>query len=109
MQPVLRPVGAERLDRQFDVGRGQLRPGAGEQRGGRAAHRQRPLAEQIVVEPDLQFLQVALHHIVDRDREAAAQFERRGIMVLQALADAGQVLHHRDAERGELVLRADPG
>src|SRR5437879_11825022 len=29
-------------------------------------------------------------------------------MVLQAAPDTGQVLHHRDAERGQLVLRADP-
>src|SRR5205823_6172153 len=36
------------------------------------------------------------------------ELQRRRIVVLQALPDAGQVLHDRDAERRQMLLRADP-
>ena len=109
VQPVLRPVGAERLDRQLDIGRGQFRPGAREQCRRRGAHRQGAGAEHVVLQPDLQLLQIALHHVIDGDRQPAFELERRRIMVLQALPHPGHVLHHRDAELGQMLLRADAG
>ena len=46
---------------------------------------------------------------VDRDRLGAAVLDLGHHVVLQVLADAGQVRDHRDAERGELGGVADAG
>ena len=49
-----------------------------------------------VPQPDLELLHVALHHVVQRDRRGT-ELDRRRIVILQALADARQVMHPRDA------------
>ena len=109
MQPVLRPVGAERRARALDVGRGQLGPGAREQRRRRGPHRQRAGLEHVVLQPGLQLSQIALHHVVDGDRQCAFEFERRRIVVLQALPDPRQMVHDRDPCRHQMLGFADPG
>ena len=109
MQPVLRPLGAERRDREFDVGGGEFGPGAREQRRRRADHRQRTPVEHVIFEAGLQFLRIAQHHVVDGDRQFAAQLDRGRVMVLQALPDARQMVHDRHAELADMLLRPDAG
>ena len=94
--------------RAFDVGGRELRPGAREQRRGRGAHRQRAGLERVVLQAGLELLQVALHHVVDGDRQRALELERRRVVVLQALPDAGEIVHDRHAVRRQMRGRADP-
>src|SRR5262249_40588287 len=85
----------------------KLGPSAREQCRWRGAHRERAAPQQIIFEPDLELLRVAQHDIVDRDRQAAFELQRRRIMVLQALPDAGQGLYDRNAQPRQMLLRAD--
>ena len=78
--------------------RGKLLPRAHEQRCRARGHRQRPATKQVILQSHLQFFHVALHHVVDRDRQAAFELDRRRIVVLQALADPGEMMHQRNVE-----------
>ena len=109
VQPILRPLGAERRDRAFNVGRGELGAGAREQRRRRADHRQRAAVEHVIFEPGLQFARIAQHYVVDGDRQFAAELYRGRVVVLQTLPDTGQVMHDRNAEPGQVLLRPNAG
>ena len=109
MQSILQPVGTERGDGNLHIRRGKPFARAHEQRRRAGRHGEWAGAEQMVLQPDLQLLHAALHHVVDGDRQAALQLDRRRVVILQALADARQMVHHRHAELCELILRADAG
>ena len=106
MQPVLRPVGAERRDRAFDVGRGEFGARAREQRRRRADHRQRAAVKHVIFEAGLELARIAQHHVVDRYRQPGFELDRRRVMVLQALPDPGQMVHDRDTEFAECAAPA---
>ena len=82
---------------EFKIGCGLLRARLDEGAQLRRCHRQRAAAKQRVLQADHGLAPQAVGHGVKRagvaDLEGHAQLQ----MVLQVAANAGQVMHHRDA------------
>ena len=88
-------VGAERLEMELDIRRLEFRPGLQERRAKARRHGHRPGTFQRIFQRDADILQRvpclavdgARHRLVDRARLQ---------MVLQVLADAGQLVNNLD-------------
>ena len=106
MQLVAHLGGAEIDEMRLHIGCRQPRIGAEESAGIAGAHGERALAVERIAQADAELAHHAGDVVVERDRPRAA-IDQAGLqMVLQILADAVQIVHHRDAEALQQRRRA---
>ena len=107
VQALARFVGAQGLEMELDVGRLQLRAGAGEGVDLARAHAHRPAAPQDVLDPDEHLAQGVVHFGVE-GRPRALVHRAKLEVVLEVPADAGQVVHRLDPVPSDQVRRPHP-
>src|SRR6266850_6373010 len=108
--PVQDPAapGSREIDEvELRVGPLQVRPGANERGGMAGAYRQGSLLEQEVPQTHDRHAPQAHHVVVQGNRLAAAPERAHVEMVLQVRANAGRVVHHRNAVPLEQRPRTD--
>src|SRR6266850_7816189 len=101
-------LGSREIDEvELRVGPLQLRPGANERGGLAGAYRQGSLLEQEVPQTHERHAPQAHHVVVQGNRLAAAPERAHVEMVLQVRANAGRLVHHRNAVPLEQRSRTD--
>ena len=109
MQRIAELVERKRLHVEFEIRRRMLARAAGEAAQLARGHRQRPGAQKRVLEPHHHLSDHAVGTLIQRDGVAHLEDGAQLQVILQVLADAGQLVHHVDTVLSQQRRRTDAG